>query len=350
MNEQRYLELISDGPHSIGSRLLRFVLRVASCGYSAAMSARNLMFDWRLRPIHTTPVPVISVGNLTTGGTGKTPVVAQLIEWLAAAGARPGIVSRGYKQLSESGNDEARVLELLGPNVPHVQNRDRVAAVREVVSANECNVVVADDAFQHRRMARALDIVLIDAKQPWGHGHVLPRGLLREARSGLRRADAVIMTRADQADPETRVEIWNEVRRWKPEAAAIEIAFQPDSLVDLGGERHRLDVIDGPVFAYCGIGNPDAFRGTLEQHGLDVRGFRRFADHYHYTRSDLADVERRAADAGTKWLITTVKDLVKIDADWLQESRLLALDIRAHFLSGEDKLREQVIQAAESTT
>ena len=350
MNEQRYLDLISEGPHSIGSQLLHCLLRIVSCGYAALMSARNLMFDWRLRPIHTTPVPVVSVGNLTTGGTGKTPVVALLIGWLTNEGARPGIVSRGYKQLSESGNDEARVLELLCPRVPHVQNRDRLAAVREVVSANGCNVVVADDAFQHRRMARVLDVVLIDAKQPWGHGHVLPRGLLRESRTGLRRADAVIMTRADQVDAETRVRIWNEVGRWKPETTPIEIAFQPDSLVDQNGKRHPLDVIDGPVFAYCGIGNPDAFRSTLEQYGLGVCGFRRFADHHHYTRSDMSEVERLAVEAGTKRVITTVKDLVKLDADWLQESRLLALDIRAHFLCGEDELREQVIHAAEPTT
>lgn len=354
MDEQRYLELISEPSPSIGVRLVRAVLRVASWFYAAVMSARNRMFDWRLRPIHKTPVPVISVGNLTTGGTGKTPIVALLIDWLTAAGHRPGIVSRGYKQLSASGNDEARVLELLCPGVPHVQNRDRVAAARDVaardVAARDeaagsgCDVIVADDAFQHRRLARVLDIVLIDARCPWGHGYVSPRGLLRESKSGLRRADVVILTRADQVDAQTRTLIWTDVRRWQPNAPAIEVAFRPDSLVDATGQRHALDVIDGPVFAFCGIGNPDAFRSTLEQHGLAICDFHRFADHHHYTQPDVAEMNRLAHQAGATWLLTTVKDLVKLESDWLLDERVLALDIRAEFLCGEANLRELVLQ------
>lgn len=342
MDEQQYLELISGKTQSVGACLLRPLLRVASWPYAAVMSIRNAMFDRDVLPIYETPVPVISVGNLTTGGTGKTPIVAQLVNWLTEADGSPGIVSRGYKQLSDAGNDEARVLELLCPGTPHVQNRDRVAATFTVTSQHDCKVIVADDAFQHRRMSRALDVVLIDACQPWGHGFVLPRGLLREPRRGLRRADVIVMTRADQVDVDVRANIWKEVRRFKPDVTGIEVAFQPDSVLDLNGKRQSIGAINGPVFAFCGIGNPDAFRSTLEDHGMNVVGFRPFPDHHHYTMTDLEAVQHQAASSGAS-LMTTVKDLVKLDANWLPDMHVMALDIRTHFLCGEDELRESVL-------
>lgn len=346
MDEQQYLELISTDAPTVVQRLLRVPLRIASWGYSAVMSVRNWLFDRDVLPIYETPVPVISVGNLTTGGTGKTPVVAQLVAWLGESGKHPGIVSRGYKQLSEAGNDEARVLELACPGIPHVQNRDRVKAVFDVSLEHGAEAIVADDAFQHRRMSRALDVVLIDARQPWGQGHVLPRGLLREAKRGLKRAGAVVLTRADQVDDSVKEAIWNEVHRFKPDAPKIEVAFHPDSLVDVDGQRHPLKTIDGSVFAFCGIGNPDAFRSTLEQQGLTIGGFHAFADHHHYAEADLLDLARQASESGADCLVTTVKDLVKIDAAWLSGTSLQALDIRTRFLNGEDVLREQVILAA----
>lgn len=344
MDEQQYLELISGKSRSLTGGLLRPLLRVASWPYAAVMSVRNSLFDRDLLPIYETPAPVISVGNVTTGGTGKTPVVALVVQWLAEAGAKPGIVSRGYKQLAEGGNDEARVLELLCPGVPHVQNRDRVAATFSVTSGHDCNVIVADDAFQHRRMARTLDVVLIDACQPWGHGFVLPRGLLREPRCGLRRADVVVMTRADQVNEEARAEIWNDIRRFKPNAPEIEIAFRPDSLLDITGQRSTVDSIAEPVFAFCGIGNPKAFRQTLEQHGLQVAGLHAFPDHHHYESDDIVALQREAATAGASQLITTVKDLVKLNADWLPTSQLVALDIRSSFLCGESAMKQAVTQ------
>ena len=344
MEEQQYLELISGQSQSLGACLLRPLLRVASWPYSAVTSVRNVMFDRDLLPVYETPAPVISVGNLTTGGTGKTPVVAQIVQWLAEAGAHPGIVSRGYKQLVDGGNDEARVLELACPGVPHQQDRDRVAATFAVVSEHGCKVIVADDAFQHRRMSRELDVVLIDACQPWGYGFVLPRGLLREPRRGLCRADVIVMTRADQVDAESRAAIWSEVHRFKPDAPAIEIAFRPNSLLDLSGQRSPLDSVTGPVFAFCGIGNPAAFRTTLELNGLHVVGLHAFADHYHYDAADIAALQKEATDAEAAQLITTVKDLVKLDAAWLSEMQLTALDIQSSFLCGEDDFKQAVLK------
>lgn len=337
MNNQQFFDLISGQPMP-GGRLLRFLLRLAAFGYGFATWVRNQLFDWRLRRIHATSIPVVSVGNLTTGGTGKTPVVALIIQHLSQSGRHPGIVSRGYRSLDDEGNDEARVLELLCPGVPHVQNSDRVEAVRLIPATTD--VVVADDAFQHRRLRRALDIVLIDALNPWGYGYVLPRGMLRESISGLKRADLIVVTRADQIDESARAEIWSRIRTCVPHAPQIEIAFEPASLISHGSTEIPVSDLTEQVFAFCGIGNPEAFRMTLERMSIELVGFRQFPDHYHYEESDVTGLVSEARELGANTLVTTVKDLVKIEAPVSRRtiepsSRILALDIRARFLEGE---------------
>ena len=348
MNEQQFLKL-SAGKPMPGGRLLRFLLRVASWPYAAAMLIRNRLFDWGIRRVHSPPVHVISVGNLTTGGTGKTPVVALIVQQLQQAGLKPGIVSRGYRSLDDEGNDERRVLDILCPGVPHVQNRDRVAAVATAVSEHGCNVIVADDAFQHRRLGRTLDVVLIDATNPWGYGAVLPRGLLREPRSGLRRAGLIAVTRADQVGPSVLEEIWREVRRYVPNAPRIEIAFQPTGLRALptcsSEDRSRSSVPrtqretgrreSRRAVVFSGIGNPDAFRATVATLDVDVAAFRAFSDHWHYSEADLAELVGLAEEHSADLLLTTLKDLVKLRDLSRPGIELAAVEIQAAFLSGE---------------
>ncbi|MGE0376761.1 MAG: tetraacyldisaccharide 4'-kinase, partial [Planctomycetaceae bacterium] len=195
MNESHFLDLISGRRRGVVAAMLRGALTLGIPAYGAAVRARNCLYDMGLRRIHDAGIPVVSVGNLTTGGTGKTPVVAWAAEWFRSHDVRPCLVSRGYRLLEAGGNDEQRVLAQLCPQVPHVQNRDRVAAARIAVRLHDADVVILDDGFQHRRLARDLDIVLIDTTNPWGYGHLLPRGLLRELPSALRRADLVVLTR-----------------------------------------------------------------------------------------------------------------------------------------------------------
>ncbi len=346
--EQRFLELIDGPPRSLTDRLLRGLLRVASWGYRCGVAFRNSLFDLGVKKSHAAPVPVISVGNLTTGGTGKTPVVAMLVRMLREAGHRPGIISRGYRELSEGGNDEARVLELLCPGTPHVQNRDRVLAAGQVAEKQDgadggCTVIIADDAFQHRRLKRDLDIVLIDALNPWGHDALLPRGLLREPLSGLRRADIVILTRADLIDGSVRTGIWKVVEANNQVAARVELSFAPAGLVDKAGHQHTIDNSgEGGVLAFCGIGNPDGFRKTLASAEIPIQELVAFPDHHHYDRSDLQQLIETTEKSGAGTLVTTLKDLVKIESDWLGSATLLALNIEARVTSGEDLLVEAI--------
>ena len=328
-----------------GGRSLRFLLRAASCLYAIGASVRNRLIDLRPGAVRNAGVPVISVGNLTAGGTGKTPLVALLVDQLARQSLDPGIISRGYRSISSTGNDEGndekRVLARLCPGVPHVQNRDRVAAARECVAGHQSKVLVADDAFQHRRLSRDLDIVLIDALNPWGYGYVHPRGLLREPRAGLRRADLLILTRADQVSPERRAEIWCEIRQWCDPPGEIDVGFEADGLIGLSGDRTSTldasaDTGRQRVVAFCGIGNPSAFRKTLQAAGFEVVEMVAFPDHHNYSEADLESLTVTARDAHCT-LLTTLKDLVKIDHVTTGVS-LRALNIRVRVMRGEELL------------
>ena len=188
----------------------RGALAALAAPYALATAARNWLYDRRLLPVQAAPVPVISVGNLTLGGTGKTPLVAWICRQLIASGLRPAVVSRGYAARKGDTSDEAAELAILLPGVPHVADRDRVSGAATAARLG-VHVVVLDDGFQHRRLHRNLDVVAIDASDPFGCGHLFPRGLLRERVCGLARADAVVLTRATGVDPDRRAAIRNEV-------------------------------------------------------------------------------------------------------------------------------------------
>jgi tetraacyldisaccharide 4'-kinase len=215
-----------------------------------------------------------------------------------------------------------------------------VKSARTACEAHRAQVLILDDGFQHRRLAREIDIVLVDALDPWGAGHLLPRGLLREPKSALARADLVVLTRADQCAPGKKESLVEEIHRASRARPLIEASFQPVGLTNTSGEKAPTDSIAGSVAAFCGIGNPDGFRATLRSAGIETRlvGFRTFFDHYHYASNDLADLARWAKGLGADALITTQKDLVKIPQTELAGLPLWALSIRAKITSGQDQL------------
>ena len=173
--------LISGRKRGPTAALLRGTLRLASMPYGWAAAVRNKLFDWGWKGSTRVEVPVVSVGNLTLGGTGKTPCVEYVCRFYRGLDLRVGILSRGYG-VEHGPNDEALVLEENLPDVPHLQGPDRVALARTAIEELESEILVLDDGFQHRRLARDLDVVLVDATDPWGHGYLFPRGLLRESR------------------------------------------------------------------------------------------------------------------------------------------------------------------------
>ena len=344
MDEAALHELLSGCRRDVGARLLRGGLHLASWGYGAAMRFRNWGYDRAGLRIARVDVPVISLGNITTGGTGKTPMAAWLADWLVQQGRVPGLLSRGYRSLDGAANDEKLVLDRLCPGVPQIQQRDRVSAARRLVSARACDAIILDDGFQHRRLHRDLDLVLVDALQPWGYGHLLPRGLLRESLSGLRRADIVLLTRADFATDEQRVEIRRELKRWRGTDDCVEVAFVPQRLLGLdGSERPVNDLAGCRLFGFCGIGNPRGFRQTLERLGAACE-LKSFPDHHHYSASDLAALSQAARDASADIVLTTLKDQVKIAPAAWSGPPLLAVDIGVEFLAGRELLESRLQQ------
>jgi tetraacyldisaccharide 4'-kinase len=167
-----FRDLVSGRRKGVGAAALRTLLRVVETPYTLAVNWRNRRYDRGRAEVQRATVPVVSVGNLSLGGTGKTPLVKWLARWFTERGLRVGIVSRGYGASEGQSNDEARELALALPDVPHVQNRDRGAASQQAVAEFHCQVILLDDGFQHRRLARDLDIVLLDALEPFGFGHV----------------------------------------------------------------------------------------------------------------------------------------------------------------------------------
>ncbi len=341
MRREHFHALISAERRSVGASFVRAGLRAVSIPYALGSRCRNTLFDRQWKKSFRVDVPVLCVGNLTLGGTGKTPCVEYLAALVRDAyDRRPVILSRGYGA-DASRNDEAMVLEENLPDVPHLQGADRVAIARAAIEELEAEVLILDDGFQHRRLARDLDIVLLDATRPLQKEAMFPRGLLRESVTGLKRAGIAILTRCDQAADVGEQRHWLESRFPKlPVATSIHQARE----WQCNGESVPLaEYTNRPVAAFCGLGNPQAFELTLAKLGYRPSEFRTFADHHNYTREDVDGLRRWAetlpADAV---VLTTQKDWVKLRIADLAGRPLAALRIGLTLLTGESELRSQV--------
>lgn len=344
MDEVEYLRVISGQRQDWCARLLYLpCLRCLSLLYRVGVGVRNRMFDWRLRTVRTVAVPVVSLGNLTTGGTGKTPFVAWLTQWFQNRGTQVALLSRGYRALPGEVNDEKLMLDRLCPGVPHYQNPNRCASAEKAVHEG-AQVLILDDGFQHRKLGRTLDLVLVDAVCPWGHGYLLPRGLMREPPASLRRADFVILTRVDQCPDAELAQLNQELIKYVPPDRIASATFQPQSLINVANERLSLDSVRGKrVWAFCAIGNPAGFRLTLEQTGFDVAGLQIFADHHHYTHEEIQEIGNRARQANIDLILTTCKDLVKVSEPMFCGVPVWGLEIGVEIRDGKELL-EQLLQ------
>jgi tetraacyldisaccharide 4'-kinase len=232
-------------------------------------------------------------------------------------------------------------LERQLPDVPHLQNPDRVEAAQTAIDELDCQVILLDDAFQHRRIHRDLDVVLVDALEPFGYGHLLPRGLLREPLSSLARAQVIALSRSDLVGVEQRQRVLARLRQAAPDAAFLEVAHRPDALVAWPDRREAIATwAQRPIVAFCGIGNPDGFRRTLSRLGFRVVAFRVFPDHHAYQRADLEGLSSWAADHGVTGMLCTQKDLVKIRAGALGGCDLRAVSIGIEILTGRGAFEE----------
>jgi tetraacyldisaccharide 4'-kinase len=312
--EQYHRDVISGADRSGAAALLRGCLSLAEPFYSIVTGVRNQMFAAGTLKTHRALRPVISVGNITTGGTGKTPVVRWLADALRADGHSPAILMRGYKAAPGEDSDEQRLLRLLLPGMVVEANPDRVAGSKRVIETHpQVDVLLLDDGFQHRRLHRDFDLVLIDASNPFGFEHILPRGLLREPLEGLSRASAFLITHAEQVTEDQRGQIASRLHEFNPHAQVYRCMHLQSNLRGSDGVSKKLCELSGQrVLTFCGIGNPDAFERQIQQSGAVVMKTHRFGDHHHYAKQDMLSLADLAKQAGAQALLTTEKDWVKI--------------------------------------
>jgi tetraacyldisaccharide 4'-kinase len=347
---QKYLDLISGRNRSPLAYFARAGLAVASGGYCLAVSVRNKLFDFGIKSSVTVSVPVVSIGNITTGGTGKTPMVEYVCRFFREKGLRVAILSRGYGSDKSGGmNDEGLLLYQNLPDVPHLQGPERAELAHIAVEELESQLLVLDDGLQHRRLARNLDIVLIDATNPFGYGWLLPRGLLREpARAAIRRAGAVILTRCDLISAEALAaienQLWRMVRPGTPVARSV---HRPTEVLMASGEVLSLDRVKGKkAVIFCGLGNPAAFRATVESLGVQVVDEKHFTDHHRYTEADIAALSGWVAASMADLVLTSQKDLVKLVAEHLGGRPLGAIRIGLEITQGLAEINHLLDQLA----
>jgi tetraacyldisaccharide 4'-kinase len=294
--------------------------------YAAVVKARNRAFDRHPERSARAGIPVVSVGNLTTGGTGKTPVALHLAEALQAAGWASAILSRGYggrrrldplevhpdSAASETGDEPLLMARRLGPGRVVVARRRAVGALRAQALEPKPAVLVLDDGFQHRGLHRDVDLLLLDGVRRWGNGHMLPRGDLREPMEGARRAHALVVTRGSRA-PREEVEAW--WARHGSGGPVFFVDFRIGSLRLWNGEARLPLPARGfdPFLAFCGLGHPEAFFADLIVAGLPWADTLAFPDHARLTPRRLMLAQLQAARAGARALVCTEKDVVKLD-------------------------------------
>ncbi len=308
------------------------LLAVPGLIYESLVRTRNTLYSKRLLLQRRLPRPVCSVGNLTLGGTGKTPLVIHVAEFLLRLGAVPALLSRGYGRISAEpvvvgpGEEIAEAAPTLGDE-PALMRRhvpglwigisaDRYAAGLKILQRNGAPAFVLDDGFQHRRLYRDLDLVLLDRTQPLEKNRVLPLGTLREPVTGLSRAHGIVIQGACQGNhPDAFLDI---VRKLNPRAQIFHCVQDIDALVPFSSWKDSTrdgpaapDI--GPAFLVAGVGNPERFRRDIAMLGIPVRGARFYRDHYKLTERDWRQCEQEARKAGAAVFITTEKDAIKIE-------------------------------------
>ncbi|MHC4984236.1 MAG: tetraacyldisaccharide 4'-kinase [Planctomycetota bacterium] len=341
MDRRKAIDILSGRRRGAGVTALRAGLALAAVPYAGAMKLRRWMYRRGLLRRTGVSVPVICVGNITCGGTGKTPMVAWVVRQLRRAGHRPAVLPRGYRSVVGR-SDEAELLKrLTGAKV--VVEPDRVAAAQAAIS-DGADVLVMDDGFQHRRLRRDLDIVLIDATDPFG-GRCLPAGLRREPLSALRDADAVVITRCNEIDKDRLEKLKTRLSRLSPEATIHAAVHKPLALIDEAGGELPLREIDGRrVLAFCGIGNPESFFAAVGRLGANIVARRALDDHVDYTPAIIDSLNRAAAEARADFLVTTQKDFVKLqDARFDRPVWQLAVEMK--IVEGPRALAEAVLEA-----
>lgn len=346
-----YLSVINGNRRGIVAAILRLVLRACSWIYCMIVVVRRWAYRVGLfRSYHLTG-PVISVGNITWGGVGKTPLVIWLAEEIMARGKKPAILMRGYmpqKNATDSDeSDEAQMLRrMFHGQVAVLVHKDRVYGASQLPADDATRIFLLDDGFQHLRVHRDLNIVVIDAMNPFGNAAMIPRGSLREPLSVLRHADICVFSKTDMA-PKAVAGIRQRIADVSPHALVVEAAHEPKRFCHLRtGEIHDLVYVqDRPVILLSAIGSPQGFEHTVKNLGADIKEHVIYGDHFYYHEADMRRIVQCAQKNNVTDIVTTAKDGVKLTAllKFLPaEMNIFSLEIAMRILKGEGALHDAI--------
>jgi tetraacyldisaccharide 4'-kinase len=310
--------------------------------YCFIVSVRNALFDRHILRVKKFDIPIISVGNLSVGGRGKTPFTMELIDLLNKKYRRIAVISRGYKRRSrkiqlvsdgqsllvaaENGGDEPVLIARRFPGCLVLVSKRRGPAIQIALRRYRADLVILDDAFQHRWVKRKVDIVLLSKYDFPPHGKLLPLGNLREPLTGLRRANLIMMVDEERNQNDRDYPDLRRYYRGEIGFCHRQVACLVNAALVPAGDLSRLS--GQPVVAFAGIANPDSFSSIIQQAGIDVRRFLVFPDHHFYSENDRAGLKRLAREEKCTLLLTTEKDMVKLSADQFSGFNLLAVRIR----------------------
>jgi tetraacyldisaccharide 4'-kinase len=352
---QRFESIIHKGGEAPFFSVETFLLVFSKC-YGGAMVVRARLYESGILPSKKLPCIVISIGNLAAGGTGKTPITIALAKLISASGRRVVVISRGYGgRLEKRGGvvsdgenilfesvdsgDEPQLIARCLKGVPVVVGGRRYNAGLLAVTQFNPEIIILDDAFQHLKLKRNLNIVLLDCSAPFGNGHLLPRGALREPKSALARADAVFFTRCLEGDLPSRL-------KGLPDSLPI-VHTRHDLVirrVETGENlfienRQDLSSLKGKrALAFAGLADNDQFFGSLQLAGCDLIQTLSFPDHHRYNSSDLDKIARVSTSCSAEVLITTLKDAVKLDIHRSWPIELVVIDVQIHFTESRDSI------------
>ena len=310
-----------------GSAMLRGVLAAAAGAYRGALVAREACYGTGIFSTGRLPVPVISIGNLTLGGSGKTPLTALVAAALRELGAHPAVLSRGYGRRTRGvhvvsdrdgvrlgareAGDEPRLLAEQLPGLPVVVGESRHEAGRAAIERLGADALVLDDGFQHRTLAKDLEILAVEGREPWGNGRLFPRGILREPLSALRRAHLVVVTNPASSGVTQQIE-WS-LRREGSHASVLTGSYRAEALREGDARAQSPAMLSGRrVVALAGLASPASFVATLASLGASVVELLAFPDHHPYGETDLERVRLSVQRSGAEWVVTTEKDWMRL--------------------------------------
>lgn len=372
--ETFFLEVVFEERHDFKARFTRGTLFLLSKGFTGLIKLRRWLYNVRILRDRTLGVQVIAIGNLTVGGTGKTPVVEKFARELRDAGRNVAILSRGYRSKptplhlriinrvllrqdqtpprivsdgksllldSEMAGDEPYMLASNLKDVVVLVDKDRVKSGRYAIEKFGCDTLLLDDGFQYWDLrGRRHDVVLIDRQQPFGNEHLLPRGTLREPPSHLARANTIFITKSDGNTGELR----ERINRLNSSAAIIECVHRPLYLEDVfTGERHTLDIIRGKkVASLSGIAQPESFEQSLVKVGGELVYAKRFADHHRFTQQEILNTINRSKKRQADLIITTQKDAVRFPKIDRRDLPFYFMRVEIQIVSGADGFQDCV--------